>query len=157
MPVAIHSPDAPCNSPARSTSNHPPGFQSLGGRCGGPLLFLSAPPMPSPHYTGSAIAPGDFFLLKPARLTAAALLAATAALAQTHTAPARDVDWPAYNGGVSGDHYSPLPQINRANVSQLKQAWRYDTGEKGGLQTNPLIIGDTLYAYTPSGKVIALD
>lgn len=68
-----------------------------------------------------------------------------------------DVDWPAYNGGVNGDHYSPLAQINPANVAQLKVAWQFDTGEKGGLQTNPLILGRTLYACTPSGKIIALD
>jgi len=66
-------------------------------------------------------------------------------------------DWPVYNGGRDGDHYSKLTQINRANVHLLKQAWTYDTGEKGGMQTNPLIIGRTLYGYTPSTKVIALD
>jgi quinoprotein glucose dehydrogenase len=67
------------------------------------------------------------------------------------------VDWPAFNGQLQADHYSRLAQINRANVHQLKQAWIFDTGEKGGLQTNPLIIGRTLYAYTPSQKVVALD
>ncbi len=66
-------------------------------------------------------------------------------------------DWPVYNGGVNGDHYSPLTQINRANVHQLKVAWTFDTHETGGLQTNPLVIGRILYAYTPSQKVIALD
>jgi glucose dehydrogenase len=68
-----------------------------------------------------------------------------------------NVDWPAYNGGVDGDHYSRLTQINRANVHRLRVAWTYDTGEKGQIQTNPLIIGGNLYAYTPSQKVIALD
>lgn len=68
-----------------------------------------------------------------------------------------NADWPAYNGGVDGDHYSPLAQINRANVAQLRVAWTYDTGEKGNLETNPLIVGRTLYASTFSGKVIALD
>jgi quinoprotein glucose dehydrogenase len=66
-------------------------------------------------------------------------------------------DWPVYNGGVNGDHYSPLTQINRSNVSRLKVAWTFDTHETGGLQTNPLVIGRMLYAYTPSQKVIALD
>lgn len=70
---------------------------------------------------------------------------------------AQTVDWPAYNGGVDGDHYSRLSQINRKNVSQLQIAWTFDTGEKGGIQTNPVIVGRTLYAYTPSQKVIALD
>jgi quinoprotein glucose dehydrogenase len=40
--------------------------------------------------------------------------------------------WPVYNGGPDGDHYSQLKQINRANVKQLKVAWSFDTGEKGG-------------------------
>jgi glucose dehydrogenase len=70
---------------------------------------------------------------------------------------AQDVAWPAYGGGQDGDHYSRLTQINRANVGNLKLAWKYDTGEKGNLETNPLIVGRTLYAYTVSQKVIALD
>ena len=74
-----------------------------------------------------------------------------ASLAQSHA------DWPVYNGGKDGDHYSPLRQINRTNVDRLRVAWTFDTGEKGGIQTNPLIIGGTLYAFTPSLKVIALD
>ena len=69
---------------------------------------------------------------------------------------AQNVSWPAY-GGANGDHYSRLAQINRANVHSLHKAWTFDTGEKGNIETNPLIIGDTLYAYTPSQKVIALD
>jgi glucose dehydrogenase len=66
-------------------------------------------------------------------------------------------DWPVYNGGRDGDHYSPLKQINRANVHLLKQAWTFDTGETGGMQTNPVIVGRTIYGYTPSTKVVALD
>jgi quinoprotein glucose dehydrogenase len=66
-------------------------------------------------------------------------------------------DWRAYNGGVDGDHYSPLDQINRANVRRLRPAWTFDTGEKGGIQTNPLIVGGVLYGYTPTQKIFALD
>jgi glucose dehydrogenase len=69
---------------------------------------------------------------------------------------AQNVSWPAY-GGENGDHYSRLAQINRANVHDLHKAWTFDTGEKGNIETNPVIIGPTLYAYTPSQKVIALD
>ncbi len=67
------------------------------------------------------------------------------------------MDWPVYNGSATGNHYSPLTQINRTSVKQLRVAWKFDTGESGGLQTNPLIVDGTLYAYTPSQKVIALD
>src|ERR1700760_3035106 len=66
-------------------------------------------------------------------------------------------DWPVYGGQVEGDHYSPLSQINRTNVHRLKQAWTFDSAEEGGLETNPIIIGRTLFAYTASQKVIALD
>ena len=68
-----------------------------------------------------------------------------------------DIDWPAYNGNINGQHYSALSLINRSNVSELKVAWQYDTGEKGNLETNPLIVGRVLFGYTYSGKVIALD
>jgi quinoprotein glucose dehydrogenase len=69
---------------------------------------------------------------------------------------AQDVSWPAY-GGADGDHYSRLAQINRANVHRLRQAWVFDTGEKGNIETNLIVIGRTLYAITNSQKVIALD
>ena len=72
-------------------------------------------------------------------------------------AGAQSVDWPVYNGGPDGDHYSKLTQIDRSNVSNMQVAWSFDTGEKGGIQTNPLIVGRTLYGYTPTQKVIALD
>jgi glucose dehydrogenase len=73
------------------------------------------------------------------------------------TSAQTSVDWPGYGGGNARDHYSALKQINRANVSRLKTAWSFDTGEKGQIQDNPLIIGHTLYAFTPTLKVIALD
>src|SRR6202789_4100326 len=80
-----------------------------------------------------------------------------AVLAMGVCAAQKDVSWPVYNGGREGDHYSKLTQINRANVNQLQVAWTFDTGEKGGMQDNPLIIGRTLYAYTPTEKIVALD
>jgi quinoprotein glucose dehydrogenase len=70
--------------------------------------------------------------------------------------PADQDDWPAY-GGHDGTHYSSLTQINRDNVNTLKVAWTYDTGEKGGLESNPIKIGKVLYVTTPGGKVVALD
>ncbi len=66
-------------------------------------------------------------------------------------------DWSAYGGGPLGDHYSPLAQINRANVRQLQVAWSFDTGEQGGLQTSPIIVEGVLYGLTPTQKVFALD
>lgn len=94
------------------------------------------------------------------QILAPALLLTGVLAAQTDAPTGQVVDWPAYNGSLDGQHYSPLTQVNGANVSHLTRAWIYDAGEAGsksGLQTNPLVIGGTLYAYTPSQKVIALD
>jgi quinoprotein glucose dehydrogenase len=66
-------------------------------------------------------------------------------------------DWRVYGGQAAGDHYSSLSQITRENVSQLREAWRFDAEEEGGLETNPVIAGNTLYAYTATQKVIALE
>lgn len=67
-------------------------------------------------------------------------------------------DWSSYGGQPAGDHFSTLTQINRTNVQKLKVAWTYDTGEKvAGFESSPLIIKGTLYAPTPSGKVVALN
>ena len=69
----------------------------------------------------------------------------------------KSLDWPVYGGQVADDHYSSLSQINRRNVGKLRMAWKFDTGEKGGLQTSPIIVGHVLFAYTPTQKVIAID
>ncbi len=66
-------------------------------------------------------------------------------------------DWPVYGGSPDNIHYSSLTQINTRNVAQLEKVWSYDTEEKGGLETSPIVIDGILYAYTPTQKVIALD
>ena len=70
-----------------------------------------------------------------------------------------DVEWPMH-GGVGNIRYSPLIQVNRTNVTQLKVAWTYESGDhfKGSeMQSNPVVVGGVLYATTPTLKVIALD
>src|SRR5262249_30872790 len=39
-------------------------------------------------------------------------------------------DWKYYGGDPEGTRFSALTQINRSNVSQLKIAWTYRTGEQ---------------------------
>ncbi len=72
-------------------------------------------------------------------------------------APNENHDWAVWGGGSENSHYSPLAQINRANVKQLEVAWSFDTGEEGGLQTSPIIVDGVLYGITPTQKVFALD
>ncbi len=85
----------------------------------------------------------------------AVLLWATSCIAVS--AHAGDADWPRYGGDDAKTRHSPLTQINRDNVARLALAWQYDTGEKGDTQTQPIVVGRTLFGYTPSHKTFALD
>ena len=80
-----------------------------------------------------------------------------AVLAGAGPVSAEDADWPRYGGDDAKTRHSTLKQINRANVSELALAWKYDTGEKGDTQTQPIVVGRTLYGYTPSHKTFAVD
>jgi quinoprotein glucose dehydrogenase len=42
-------------------------------------------------------------------------------------------------------------------VQSLRVAWSYDTGETGGLQTQPLVADGVLFGLTPNHKAFALD
>jgi quinoprotein glucose dehydrogenase len=74
-------------------------------------------------------------------------------------------DWPFYGHDPGGQRFSPLTAINRSNVSRLKIAWTFRTGDayqpKGSRPTafeaTPLYVDGTLYLGTPLGRVIALD
>jgi quinoprotein glucose dehydrogenase len=68
-----------------------------------------------------------------------------------------DADWPRYGGDDAKTRHSTLTQINRDNVRKLALAWQYDTGEKGDTQTQPIVVGRTLFGYSPSHKTFALD
>ena len=80
---------------------------------------------------------------------AAAALTAGAAHGQANT------DW-AYHGGNAVDRYSPLTQITPANVTTLREAWRF-TMPTGSLQAQATKVGRTVYAVTTDRKVVALD
>src|SRR5690606_8903912 len=76
---------------------------------------------------------------------AAAAVCGLAACQQPSAAPAvGSREWPLY-GGPQGTRYSPLTQIDRSNVSRLEVAWTFDSGEAGGLQTQPIMIDGTVY------------
>jgi quinoprotein glucose dehydrogenase len=75
-------------------------------------------------------------------------------LVETRQAP---VEWPVYGGSNASDRYSPLREITPANVAGLEEAWRFDTGESGGFQVNPIVIHGVMYSPTPGHRVVALD
>ncbi len=77
-------------------------------------------------------------------------------------------EWRSYGHDPGGMRYSELTEINRENITQLKQAWTYNTGElatykdtylheKAAFEATPLMIGNTLYFNTPTNRVIAID
>lgn len=88
-------------------------------------------------------------------------LAAGAALAQ---------GWAYHGGDEGGSRYSPLDQINRGNVGQLRLAWQYRTGAVAAnpqlkpvidFQVTPTLLpaaaGGHLVVCDPFSKIIALD
>ncbi|HZF39400.1 MAG TPA: PQQ-binding-like beta-propeller repeat protein, partial [Blastocatellia bacterium] len=74
--------------------------------------------------------------------------------------------WPAYGRDAGGSRYSPLAQINRENVNNLKIAWTYRTGaaevkassgRNAAFEATPILVDSLLYLTTPYSRVIALD
>lgn len=106
---------------------------------------------------------------------AAAIITCSVASAQN--------DWPTYGRDLAGTRYSPLKQINSANVPQLVRAWTYHMAAetaapgraeegnevqggrgrgRGGTvgriaEASPLIIGGVMYLTTGYGRVVALE
>ena len=81
-------------------------------------------------------------------------------------AQATDVDWPYYGGDAGAQRYSPLLQISPDNVTRLKVAWVYHTGDisnggkdvsKSGFENTPIVVDGRMYISTPFCRVIALD
>lgn len=85
-------------------------------------------------------------------------------------ASAQRVDWATPSGDAGAMRWSPVAEVNRANVARLAVAWTWKTGERnipagpgqkparpGLFQTSPVVIGDTMYLSTPYAQVAALD
>ncbi|MGE3511981.1 MAG: PQQ-binding-like beta-propeller repeat protein [Vicinamibacterales bacterium] len=77
-------------------------------------------------------------------------------------------EWPVYFGQTQGTKYSPLAEIDRANVSRLAVAWRWPTADRQIQLSNPLyrasrneetplMVNGTIYTVTGLGIVAALN
>ncbi len=66
-------------------------------------------------------------------------------------------EWREYLGGPERNHYSPLDQITRENVTELKVAWEYHTQDSGQIQCNPIIVDGVLYGMTATTRPFALE
>jgi quinoprotein glucose dehydrogenase len=70
-------------------------------------------------------------------------------------------DWRVTGGDPGTTRFSPLTQIDRSNVRQLRVAWTFHTGdaapgERTEIQATPIVVGGVLYATTPALAVVAL-
>ncbi|MEG1490018.1 glucose/quinate/shikimate family membrane-bound PQQ-dependent dehydrogenase [Acinetobacter sp.] len=76
----------------------------------------------------------------------------------------QQVNWQHYGNDTGGSRFAALDQINRNNVKDLKEVWRFQTGDlttgsgNGAEdQTTPLQVGDKVFVCTPHNNIIALD
>lgn len=76
-------------------------------------------------------------------------------------------EWPIPAGNAGAQRYSPLTDISRSNVKQLKVAWTYrhednrsgwpDPFKGAAFQASPIVVDNRLIFPTPFNRVIALD
>jgi quinoprotein glucose dehydrogenase len=75
-------------------------------------------------------------------------------------------NWPFYGGDAGGSRYSPLDQITKSNVAQLKPVWEFHTGDvsdgsdgrpKSEFEATPIVVAGTMFLTTPFNRVVALD
>ena len=57
-------------------------------------------------------------------------------------------DWPAFNRTLAGDRFSPLTEIDRSTVAQLRKVCTYVLPEATALQTGPIVVRGTMYFTT---------
>jgi quinoprotein glucose dehydrogenase len=110
--------------------------------------------------------------------TAMCLLCLVAGISSAAQEP---TDWPSYGHDPSSSRYSPLSQIDKANVGTLKAAWTYHLSEnldtapaaaapnapKGPdgrpivrprrTETTPVMANGVLYLPSPYSRILALD
>ena len=93
---------------------------------------------------------------------------AVAAPTSSISPPVADGDWAWYGRTADGTRYSPLSQINPANVGKLQVAWSFHTGDlprtgenshgrEFNFEATPIKVGDSLYFCTPHRDIVALD
>lgn len=109
-----------------------------------PLVLAACSPSPPP--SGSDAAANT---AANAAALSAAVLPTPAATAGGGAGPAGD-EWRYYAGNLAAQHYSPLAQIDRDNVKDLRVAWRFAAGNFGPRpearnEATPLMIDGVLY------------
>jgi glucose dehydrogenase len=88
-----------------------------------------------------------------------ASFAFAARLAAPATIPAAETyrGWSDYAGAADSSQYSALNQIDRANVSKLRVAWTYPTGDGNKYSFNPLVARGLMYVLAKNNSIVALN
>ncbi|MFN2400308.1 MAG: pyrroloquinoline quinone-dependent dehydrogenase [Gemmatimonadaceae bacterium] len=68
-------------------------------------------------------------------------------------------NWLHYGGDYTNQRWSPLTQINTANVRNLQVKWIYQTGisRLGSFETTPIVADGIMYVTTPYNVAMAVD
>lgn len=96
------------------------------------------------------------------------LIAGAAALAQSELPPWRDVtdarllkpedgDWMAYRRTHDVQAFSPLKQIDRTNVRNLRPVWSYSMRDNRRWLPTPVVANGLMFVAEGSGRVVAFD
>src|SRR5258708_13204941 len=102
----------------------------------------------------------------PARALSLLVIFFAAMISISEGQSAGDTEWPNYGKDTGGMRSCTLSQINRDNVSTLKVAWTFHTGDvsdgrgdsrRSGFEATPILVDGTLYLTTPFNRIIALD
>ena len=59
-------------------------------------------------------------------------------------------DWPSFGGDLGAARFSPLDQINAANVDRLRRAWTFHTGQPGS-EGIPIVADGVMYLVGANG------
>lgn len=65
-------------------------------------------------------------------------------------------DWPTYHGDVSGNRFTTLTQITKANVSRLGPRWTFPIPNVTLIESTPLVVGGIMYVSS-ANEAWALD
>ena len=66
-------------------------------------------------------------------------------------------NWLTYGGNYSGQRYSPLTQINAANVNNLHMQWAFQQRSIEKFEATPIVVDGTMYVTQAPNDIFALD
>jgi alcohol dehydrogenase (cytochrome c) len=100
--------------------------------------------------------------------TLSILVTASTALAQSDTSQWRSItqerllnpddgDWLSYRRTYDVFGFSPLDEINRTNVQNLRPVWSYSMRDNNRWVATPIVANGLMYVAEGSGRVVAFD